>query len=238
MGVGLTEYTNSLPPANTIVLFNGGAGGNFLSTMIIEYVYGLKYINKDKKTSNDKNEYFNSTPRFLVERHLNLFFKLNTNDKFGEEVFSLHRYREVLKTYKHTKFIVILSNEYIWLTKLLMDAKADTDPNFEIFNKRMNYKQPSDAWWYKDFARINRHYDFFLKQLERHGISVCAVDYKELFLDINFETIRKIIEFCVSVSDTRTEKLLHNKFLNYKQKNENLLIDYLNLPDDWSIDSV
>lgn len=234
----MIEYKEPLPPANTIVLFNGGAGGNFLATMIIEYVFGLKYLNKGKTTSNDRNEYFNSNPNFVVERHLNLFFKVETGDKFGEEKFSLSRYREILRTYKHTKFIMIQSEEYIWLTKLLMDAKANTSPNFEIFEKRMRYTQPKNVWWYKDFRRINRHYNFFLKQLKRHGIQVLAVTYKELFLDINKKTIKDIIEFCVSVSDNKTEETLYNKFINYKQKNENLLVDYLQLPDDWSIDSV
>jgi len=235
--MGMIEYHVELPAANTIVLFHGGSGGNFLASMIMEHIYGLRY-NNDKPTNIERNEYFNNGGRLVLERHLNLFFRMDPDDKFGDEKFSLRRYREVLNTYKYTKFIVILSEEYTWLTVLLGDAKSNTAPNFKLFEKKMDYVNPSRLWWYKDFSRVNRHYNFFLRQLQRHGIQVCSVTYKELFLDINKDTIKKIIEFCISLSDKYTEETLFNEVSRYKQKNENLLIDYLKLSDDWSIDRV
>ena len=72
----MIEYHVELPAANTIVLFHGGSGGNFLASMIMEHIYGLRY-NNDKPTNIERNEYFNNGGRLVLERHLNLFFRMD-----------------------------------------------------------------------------------------------------------------------------------------------------------------
>lgn len=175
-------------------VFPGGAGGNMLSTHVVDCMLlpGLK-----RQTSGDHvNEYFCHTYTPLVQSvHINLFFtpKNYTNDQYGTEVYTIGRYREIISKYKNTSFIFIHPGDLISYVIGLKEIKAAT-------NDGKSWRYPEIAHYMMSPASSQRlkyakHYQTLSNRLKKAGARVLDLDYRKLFVLQDRQEIQSLIEY-------------------------------------------
>jgi hypothetical protein len=191
----MPEYSKLFNAALCFV-FPGGAGGNMLATHIVESVL-LPRLSK-QSSGDHVNEYFCQTYSPLVQAvHINLFFtpKEYSNDQYGQEVYTIGRYREILSKYKSTSFIFVHPGDLIAYVIGLKEIKVvlnnGNDWRYpEIMNNMLS--QPS-----KQMLKYSKHYQTLSNRLKKAGIRVLDLDYRKLFLLQDRREIESIFGYVI-----------------------------------------
>ena len=90
-----------------LVVFRGGQGGNFLST-VLNTALGWEFTD----TAMGSNEY-HSTKGPVGNSHINLWFRQHENQKYMTETYSVGAYRGILKLFKSRNIkLIVLNAEY------------------------------------------------------------------------------------------------------------------------------
>ena len=209
---------------NTIVLFRGGQGGNFLNYIVKKYTIGDD-SNDIIKTKT--NEYISIESNGIGHAHINQWFKRLDNPNYGYEVYSINRFKYVLDKIKNnkTKFIVISNNKDLAWTEALGYLKtgngkmtiSKTYSNFVNFQNGENLDRYNDELHYQNWGKI---YNWLHKVLSKK-MSAMLIEYQDLFINCDEATICNLADFC---GITQTDDF-YNEIKMYSQKNIQLMKD-------------
>jgi len=198
----LTEQHDPyVAPVN--ILFRGGSGGNFLNYALEKFIYNN---NTMADTILNNNEYSVTRTNNVRNTHLNMWFKPHYMAPYGSEVYSVSKYKNMIKSYKLTKVIFIQPYNNYEFTESVGAVKNKFPPNIQ----RTYYLQ------------LDRHYRRASAIFKKHGIEVYNVNYAKLF---KFDTEHEVKKLCVFLEQDYKEELVTVCNI-YNQKNEQLLAEY------------
>ena len=218
------------PTVEYLVVFRGGQGGNFLST-VLNAALGYQLDNTDIGS----NEYQN-TKGIVQNTHINLWFTQYENQRYGTETYSVGAYRSILKLFKSRNIkLIILNADYpfILYTELIGSIKAVNNghhnnndlsaikhsiPYNLLHNNGPKFIMPGSVEF---FQGIVRHYNTLCKLSRHYGIPHISIDYRDIFLDQN---TRPLVEFLdIPQANIQT---LNNSISDYTKQNNSLLKDF------------
>jgi len=187
-----------------LVVFRGGQGGNFLST-VLNHSLGTESTDFLKKhisnTAIGSNEYHSSKGP-VGNSHINLWFRQYENQKYGSETYSVGAYRGILKLFKERNIkLIVLNADYplILYTELIGSIKAvnnghhndNNDLNqiklsspYNILHSK-NLKGETAAGNIDFYRGIVRHYQTLTGLATAYDIPHISIDYRDIFLDQN-----------------------------------------------------
>ena len=219
------------PTVEYLVVFRGGQGGNFLST-VLNTALGYQLDNTDIGS----NEYHN-TKGIVQNTHINLWFRQYEGQAYRTETYSVGAYRSILKLFKSRNIkLIILNADYplILYTELIGSIKAVNNGHHNK-GKNCDLNQIKHTVSYnllhntgpitpgsKEFYQgIVRHYNTLIKLSTHYGIPHISIDYRDIFLDQN---TRRLVEFL----DIPTENIpqLKRSIADYTKQNNSLLKDF------------
>ena len=246
-----------MPGAEYMVVFRGGQGGNFLSTVLNTALD----VDMPEDTAIGANEYYNRNNDALVSNtHINLWFKHRHGDPYGSEKYTVDKYRNMLRiiSERGTKLIVLNSTyPMILYTEIVGMIKALTNQHYNDSNNQnkeetsnhkdkimdsgvmasillppeeMHLHKPMGMYYqnYLHFCGIIRHYSNLCKFLDHWNIEYIAVDYAELFIqNTAIQTLQNFLDI-----PEHNMSALNDSIVNYTLANNQLLKEYnLNFPD-------
>ncbi len=210
-----------------LVVFRGGQGGNFLSTVLNS---SLGY--QSDNTAIGNNEYHSSTGP-VGNTHINLWFKQYNDQKYRTETYSADAYRSILKLFKSRNIkLIVLNTDYplILYTELIGSIKAinnghynDGDIKLGDIIKEPPYQLLTNSTevtpgWDLHYQGIIRHYQTLTRLATAYDIPHISIDYRDIFLDQN---TLPLVEFM----DIPKENIsaLNNSIAHYTLQNNSLL---------------
>ena len=216
-----------------LVVFRGGQGGNFLSTVLNS---SLGY--QSDNTNIGSNEY-HSTKGPVQNSHINLWFRQDEYQKYMTETYSVGAYRGILQLFKERNIkLIVLNAEYPFMlyTELIGSIKAiknnthndkdtlDQINTFFPYNILHNQEPKYKSQKLKQVAfyqGIVRHYHTLSRLATAYDIPHISCDYRDIFLDLKLDTL---VEFM----DIPTENIavLKNSIADYTELNNSLLKDF------------
>ena len=172
--------------AQLLIVQPPGCGANFICEAINDYV-GQPVVGE----LHDKNE-FRSTPNQVVAScHLHEFFKLAHDG--SQKVYSHQRYKQVLRQLKNKKVIVMLPEHHAGLVDCLalykMYQREGTQHTLDYVKSRALV----DFALERGHRKQNKHYERFIKYLEKYNIDHLVVTYQDFVLDNNTQEFSKFI---------------------------------------------
>jgi len=173
--------------AELLIVHPPGCAGNFICEVINEYteqpVVGPLHGDNE----------FRSIPNHVVAScHLHEFFKLQADDG-KQKVYSHTRYKEVLQQLKNKQVLVILPEHHAGLVDCFALYKMYQR---EGQQRTLDYVKSRAAL---DFAlehghrKQNKHYDIFVKYLQKYNVEHLVVTYQNFVLDNNVEQFNQFI---------------------------------------------
>lgn len=209
------------PGCETMIVFRGGQGGNFLSTAL-----NIALDVEVQDTSIGNNEYSNSSDQILPVRntHINLWFKDYHAQPYGEETYTPSKYKRILRIFsdKNLRIILLNADPHTMLRTELIgtlksQARGDLSPEFDL-NEDSSYRAIVDNTSVQLYLDIIRHYRNLEPLLQHRNIDYLTVDYRDLFIDLN--TV-PLVEF---LNIPRNNAMnLKNLISAYTQRNRLLL---------------
>lgn len=220
------------PDTEYLVVFRGGQGGNFLSTVLNG---SLGWESGD--TAIGSNEY-HSTKGPVGNSHINLWFRQHKNQKYMTETYSVGAYRGILKLFKSRNIkLIVLNAEYPFMlyTELIGSIKAVNNGHHNDDNDLNQIKRSSP---YRilhsiqlereksldniEFYRgIVRHYQTLTRLSSHYDIPHISINYRDIFLDLKLDGLVKFM-------DIPTENIpeLKRSIREYTKQNNSLLKDF------------
>lgn len=209
------------PGTETMIVFRGGQGGNFLST-VLNIALGVD----TPDTSIGHNEYSNSSNQMLPVRntHINLWFKDYHQQPYGTETYTPSKYKEILQIFRNKNLrIIVLNADYNTMlrTELICTlkslARGQLNSDFEL-HQDIAHRAIVSHEYNSYFSDIIKHYHNLSSHLEQRNIEYLCIDYRDLFIDLNTVAL---IEFLNIAEDPAIE--LKNSIAEYTQRNRQLL---------------
>jgi len=205
----------------TMIVFRGGQGGNFLSTAL-----NIALDVDTPDTSIGHNEYHNSSNQILPVRntHINLWFKDYHAQPYGTETYTPSKYKEILGIFRNKNLRIILLNadpHTMLRTELIgtlkSQARGDLSPEFDL-TADPSYRAIVDNTSVPLYLDIIRHYRNLETRLQHRNIDYLTLDYRDLFIDLN--TV-PLVEFLNITEKSATQ--LNNSIAEYTHRNRQLL---------------
>lgn len=217
--------------SNIILLFPQGTGGNFLAEIIYNDILNLIDTGR---MSDANNEYvYKGSTRVLNPLHMEQFF--DSSDNWHSFDLKKHsQYHTILNNYKHTKFIIV-HPDCFWYTYALWNSKRQNIK--EIIHKELllveilknNNKQIEFESHVIDQYRTVSDY------LKSINSQVLDISYSDLFLNLNKDTIKILIEFLLSHSAADIENTVYYKIKEYRKRNIQHINDLSNMLEGMDI---
>lgn len=237
----------TIKPSNIVVLFPPGSGGNFLIKMLAEKsifrllrTHASMYVNYEPGIK-DANEFVYDYFPIITPRHLNQFFTRAGGISAGKEVYSLKRYREILASYRYSKFIIVHTTpqqrgycEALNIIKSISNTPEKfSRPGHGMDKKLIELEQHISSNYTKHssyHARRPHHYREFSKNLKRQGTYVMDVEYRDLFIEPSLAIYDQLAGFViggVGFQPMETAQDYVRSAEKYHRDNQKLIRDYL-----------
>jgi hypothetical protein len=222
-----------------LVVFRGGQGGNFLSTVLnaAGRIIGPTALRYHLDNTNIGSNEYHSSRGPVGNSHINLWFRQHENQRYRSEVYSVGAYRGILQLFKKRNIkLIVLNADYplILYTELIGSIKAVNNghhndnndlnqvklssPYNILHSKRLNWEIRSGNI---DFYRgIVRHYQTLTKLATAYDIPHISIDYRDIFLDQNTDAL---VEFMDIPSENISA--LNDSIAHYTLQNNSLLGD-------------
>jgi len=181
------------------VLYPPGGGGNFISSRLNNFFL----YSDDSGDLLPNNEYHKNANPFLSIFHPEDFF----------DVITVSRYKQLYQEQFVGRRVIIIKpgtyGEYI--------LKVSSAKNQRKIRDSLNIN--------RFCKKENKHYDFMIATLRKHGVDVLVVDYGDLFVNNVVNTLRNILTWmgCPPGSFAKRLKIMGYKFENYHKENIKLL---------------
>ena len=209
------------PGTEYMIVFRGGQGGNFLSTVL-----NIALDVDTPDTSIGHNEYSNVSNHILPVRntHINLWFKQYHGQPYGTETYTVSRYRETLQLFRDKNLRIILLNadyDTMLRTELVATLKSyhrgELHPEFDLSSER-SLQAIKTHRYISHFDGIIRHYNNLGDRLAPRNIDYLSVDYRDLFIDLN---VSPLVDFANIQAERVPE--LKQSIADYTNRNRQLL---------------
>lgn len=240
-----------LPYCGILLLHDPGAGGQFLSKILVDMIIPKNIKPYDTQPLAAKNPfsnefYYNYQPLIVATHFQVLFRDIHKPDM----KVTLSRYKEVLDYYKYGKIISLsCGRNYQDFIRILGDIKLllrDEDSKMQLMMSDVNFSNTVkriNQW--KEHNNTDRlinhrwrdtlrnHENKFLYHANRKDIKIFNIDYESLFINFNKDKFRELSRFVagcnfVSESDDKWFNVYEDKFNNYYEQNLLSIDKFLN----------
>lgn len=187
------------------VIYPPGGGGNFISSRLNNFFL----YSDDSGDLLPNNEYHKNANPFLSIFHPEDFFDVDR----GNFVITVSRYKQLYQEqFVGRRVIIVKPGAYGEYILKVASAKNQIAMRDSLNTSRFCKKE-------------NKHYDFMIATLRKHGVDVLVVDYGDLFVNNVVNTLRNIVTWmgCPPGSHAKRTKIMGYKFEIYHKENIKLL---------------
>tara|TARA_R110002074_G_C12390301_1_gene653218 strand:+ start:25 stop:702 length:678 start_codon:yes stop_codon:yes gene_type:complete len=182
-------YLNqSWMPAENVLVFPAGAGGNFLAGILGKCLWEEEFDTSLEQLGNVIEYNFSGDNGIFHTAHVSQLADTTTGATQVKD-YSNTKFKEIANVFKDSN-VIILHPDVEWYIYILWMMKTDDDTNDtmdEIVVTKVVPPETSSSHY--------KHYNRFSQILKECNVNVIDIQYTDLFIKHNVDSIRQLINF-------------------------------------------
>jgi hypothetical protein len=182
-------YLNqSWMPAEHVLVFPAGAGGNFLAGILGKCLWDDKFNTSLEQLGNVIEYNFSGDNGIFHTAHVSQLADTTTGATQVKD-YSNTKFKEIANVFKDSN-VIILHPDVEWYIYILWMMKTDDDTNDTMDKIVVTKVVPPE-----NSSSHYKHYDRFSQILKECNVNVIDIQYTDLFIKHNVDSIRQLINF-------------------------------------------